>query len=255
MKAASGAAILALCLGAIPLAAQEQSEKPIYTYVAEYKLKPGKDAEFWAYFEKTTQPLLDQLVADGTLLEWARTSSIVHTADAMPESLWFCTRSVGSVTKVLEKIAAARPSNVVDAIDKHNDRLLESVVFKTGAKRGTSGYLETSRYTVKPGRGKEWLDAFKRFYQPVFENLLEKGAIMGYGIDREYVHTMPTGYRGLWVLLPDSDAIDTQSAAFDTAFNARSPEEGRAIQMSLADMTVEDEHRDGLERVVRYVRK
>jgi hypothetical protein len=244
-----------LCLGATPMAAQTQADAPVYTYVAEYRLKPGKGADFWTYFEKTTQPVLDQLVADGTLLEWGRSASVVHTVDGMSDYLWFCSKTVGGTQKTLEKIMTARPANVVDAVEKHSDRLLQSLIFKTGSKRSSTGYLETSNHFVKPGKGREWFEMFKRFQQPVYEKLLAGGVILGYGIDREYVHTMSGGYRGVWVLLPDADAIDKEAAAFDAEFSGRSPEEGRMMQSAMAEMTVADQHRDGIERVLKYVRK
>ncbi len=57
----------------------------------------------------------------------------------------------------------------------------------------------------------------------------------------------------MWVLLPDVEAIDKESAAFDA--EGRSPEERRMMQSAVADMTDAQHHRDGLERVFKYVRK
>jgi hypothetical protein len=235
------------------MAAQPTTDEPVFTYVAEYRLKPGKTADFWGYFEKITQPILDQLVADGTLLEWGRSSSVVHTADGMSEYLWYCAKTVGGTQKALEKIMAPRPANVVDSIEKHSDRLFQSLIFKIGSKRATTGYLQTSSYVVKPGRAREWLEGFKRYQQPVYEKLMAGGVILGYGVDREYVHSGPSGFRNVWVFLPDADAIDKESAAFEA--DGRSPEERRMIQAAVVEMTDSELHRDGLERVVKYVRK
>lgn len=251
--AATAAAMLGLCV--LASAAQTGQEATVFTYVAEYRFKPGKAADFWEYFEKAAQPVLDQLVADGTLQEWGRSSSVVHTVDGMTDSFWLCAKSVGATQKAIEKLMGPRPANVVDAIEKHSDRLLESIIFRVGSKRVATGYLETHSYVVKPGRGQDWLDLFKRYQQPVYERLLASGVILGYGIDREAIHTGPSGYRGIWVLLADAEALDKEGEAWDAESAKQSPEDGRLRQGAIADMTLSDQHRDGLDRVSRWVRK
>jgi hypothetical protein len=174
----------------------------------------------------------------------------------MSDSFWLCAKSVGATQKAMEKLTSGpRPANVVDAIEKHSDRLLESLIFRVGSKRVSSGYLETSTYIVKPGRGRDWLDSFKRFRQPVYEKLLANGTILGYGIDRELIHTGSGGYRGLWVLLADADAIDKESDAWNAEFSKRSPEEARLLQAAQAELAEGDKHRDSLDRVAKWVRK
>jgi hypothetical protein len=256
MATVSFGAVALMVAGMAPAAAQSNDDKPVFTYVAEYRMKAGKGQDFWAYFEKTAQPILDQMVADGSLLEWGRTAMVVHTADGMTDSMWWCARSEGTLFKVIEKLAAApRPANATDAVEKHADKVLQSLVFKTGGKAASAAYLETSTHIVKPGKGREWFEAFKRFQQPVYEKLLAEGTILGYGIDRELIHTAPGGLRGVWVLLPSAEAMDKEGDAFDAAFAGRSPEEGRMMQAAMAELVDSSKHRDGVERVIRYVRK
>jgi hypothetical protein len=63
------------------------SFKGAYTRVAEYKLKPDAPSDAVAMLSKNLfDPLLEKLLADGTILEYEVDTEAVHTQD--PDSFW-----------------------------------------------------------------------------------------------------------------------------------------------------------------------
>ena len=192
-------ALLVLPSLAVPAAAQDK-DQTIYTYVAEWRIPRAKSAAFQAFFEKTDKPILDRLLADGSIKEWGRTTTLLHSTDGMTDGVWWCATSFTGIEKVLAEIGKIDSSALNDMVEKHQDHFLESLIFRTGNSKATSGFLDESAYYVKPGKAEDWLNLWKKWMQPVYEKMLADGTIMGYGIDHEAYHTMTPAYRGVWVV-------------------------------------------------------
>jgi len=239
---------------AIPMAAQEK-EQTVYTYVAEWRIPRAKAAAFQAFFERTDQPVFDRLLAENAIKEWGRTTTLLHTEDGMTDAVWWSSTNFSGIDKVLTELAKIDTSGMNDLVEKHRDYYLESIIFRTGNSKATSGFLQESIYFVKAGKGEDWLKLWKKWMQPVYEKLLADGAIMGYGIDQESVHTMPGTYRSVWVTVDSADAADKVDATFEAEMNKYSAEERRTTRLQFQEVLEPGTHRDALDRLIHYSHK
>ena len=247
-------AMLVLPSLTFPLTAQEQ-DKTVYTYVAEWRVPRAKSAAFQTFFQKNDQPILDRLLADNTIKEYGRTSTMIHSESGMTDGLWFSAYSFSGIEKVLSEFAKLDMTGFADLIEKHSDSYLASVIFRTGNSKATGGFLEDSLYVVKPGKGEEWLKLWKKWMQPVYEKLVADGTLVGYGIDREAYHTTVGGSRWVWTMADSPQAVDKVDAAFDAARAKYSADELKSINDQMQEVLEPGTHRDSLQRVLYYGHK
>jgi hypothetical protein len=246
------AALLVLPSLAVPLLAQDQT---VYTYVATWRIPRAKAAAFQSFFEKTDKPVMDRLVADGTIREWGRTTTLLHSADGMTDAVWWSAGTFTGVQKVLAELSKIDTTGMNDLTEKHQDQLLESMIFRTGNSKATSGFLEESVYYVKPGKGEEWFSLWKKWMQPVYEKMLADGTIMGYGVDRESYHTTTPAYRSTWVMSDSPEGVDKATATFEAEIAKRSKEEQKTVGLQFQEVLEPGTHRDNLDRVLYYGHK
>ena len=74
-----------------------------YTYLSRSQVKPGKSDDFRKLFDKYSKPILDQLIADGTLLYYSLDVEEVHSED--PGVRWVVTVSADLAAN--DKVSAA----------------------------------------------------------------------------------------------------------------------------------------------------
>ena len=247
--------ILSLCLVVtfvVPLAGQtaNQGKPPIYTYVAEWSVPRAQ----WADMEKVAdedKPVLDKLVADGTLTSYGAYTNLIHQEGEPTHGTWFSATSEGNLLKALEMIYK-QPSLVsapVQGASKHWDQILVDRIYN--GKPGTStGYLTWSSWQIKPGEGQAYQSLIKSVMVPVLEKLLAEGTITSYGFDMEDYHTQPIGMVYEFITVPDYASLDKANKAFDAAFESN-PALGDAYRS-----TVQREgHRDYLTRLRFMVNK
>jgi hypothetical protein len=236
------------------VAAAQQEEKPIYTFVAEWSVPRAQWNEASAFFEKSSRPVLDRMMADGSIVEWARTVSVVHTENGPTHTLWWSGPTIAGIQRVLGEVLKLTPSPALTGA-KHRDRLLRSIVYRSRARGSATGYITLSYTQVQPGKGREWREFYNKYFQPIYEQLLADGTILGYGVDVELVHTEDPGVRLPWVLVPNAEGLDKVEAAFDAAREKAGPEGVKAYSAALAELVAPGTHRDSLDRVVHYVHK
>ena len=248
----------ALALFVAPLlapwqAAAQQQDETVYTYVAEFRVAAAKRSDFVFQFNQYAKPVLDRLLADGTLTEWGRAGAAVHTENGMTDTIWWCATKASGDLKVLEEVAKANmPPSVAEA---HSDTMLESLVFKTRKNTATGGYVYLTNWNLQTGKAEAWMDAFNKYYKPILEKLLAGGDILGYGVDYEYVHTSDPRMRSMWIQTEDAASADKVDAGFAAAREAMSPQDRRAMLDSMTEILAPDSHRDYLLRVVEYRHK
>ena len=239
----------------LPVAAQAPPEPPSYTFVAEWNVPRAQWAEVTANFEKNSRPVLDRLMAAGTLTGWGSFASAVHSVDGPTHGTWFSASSVANIQKAFDELVRA-PVNPAMESARHWDYYLRSITSKSkSVSAGSSGYLWVSSTKVQPGKGGEWRDLWEKYGKPVFDELLANGTITSYSVDAEYVHTDDPGWRHIVYTAPSADAIDKFGAATQAANQKRTAEERRAIGDSFAAVTVAGTHRDFFARVVSYAHK
>jgi hypothetical protein len=247
-------ALLSALFIAPSIAVAQADDEGIYTYVAQWRLDRDKRAAFWDQFEKNTQPTLEKLAADDTIVEWGTSHQTVHTADGMTDMMWWCAKSIAGTQKVLQELMKSPMESVPGAMLGHSDMMLKSMIFRS--KGGiTEGYLQVANYTVKPGKGAEWLKLWKKYALPEYEKMMADGVIHGFGVDREYIHTANPRMRSVWVMTKDAESLDKENAAWDAIFEQASEEMSQAIGRSFRDVLEGDAHRDSLEYVSRFHHK
>ena len=247
--------VLVLPLVFTVIANAQPKEPTVYTYVATWKVQRAQWGEFEAAILKNAKPVLDRLVADGTLVEWGFDTTELHTPDGMTHSAWWCATSQGAVVKTLAELRKMPENPASSAVTKHRDLFLRSISYnvRTGGKQ--VAYDTVSSYMLKPGKSGEWLTFFNTFEKPVFDQLLSDGTIQGYGMDEEDFHTDSPGGRYIWVQFADPAAMDKVDAAFEAA-RAKVPGEAvKAVDATYGEMMEIGAHRDDLSRVISYAHK
>jgi hypothetical protein len=245
---------LAVGFAALLPVAPAQQAQTMYTYVAEWAIPRAQWEEFTSAAQKNIIPALERLVADGTIAEFALTANAVHLEQGSTHTLWWTAPSFAGVHRVLDEMLKA-PANPAQASARHRDRLLRSLVYRSKPGSATSGFAELSVSYTSPGKAQQWRELYDKYTKPVYEKLLADGVILGYGVDVELVHTENPAARYAWHLAPSAEAVDKVNAAFLAERQRRSPEEIRAIGAAFAEATVGADHRDSLDRIVRYLHK
>lgn len=230
--------------------AQQPSEPAVFGFVADWSVPREKWAEFEAWGEKSVQPVLERMLANGTLIEWGLATRVVHEEGKSTHSTWWVASSIAALEKVREELIKL-PPNPAAAGAKHYDILLQSMVYRARTSATTSGYLYVSSVKVKPGMGQAWEALGKKYFQPVLDGLLKDGTLLGYGIDAEYVHTDDPAWRSVWYLTPNAEGEDKVRAAFDAVFDR----ESATLLPALSASTLPSEHRDSFWRVKSYAHK
>jgi len=115
--------ILCLALGLVgPLQAQmaAKSKPPVYTYVATWDVPRAQWGDM-VKLDEQDKPLLDKLVADGTLVGYGAYTNLIHQEGEPTHGTWFTATSEGNLLKALEAIYA-QPASVgapVQGASKH----------------------------------------------------------------------------------------------------------------------------------------
>jgi hypothetical protein len=248
-------AVVLLLLTTFGAVAQEQ-EPPIYTYVAEWTVERARWGDFSMSLDKYTKPVLDRLVGDGTILEWGSIENEIHTDEAGTHEIWWAAATFAGTQRVLAELKRAPGGQIPQpGVVKHRDRLFRSIVFRTRHSGTMSGYLLTTYNLVQPGKGREWRQLWEKYMKPNLENLLESGTILGYGVDVEQVHTENPGGRYGWLVASNAEAVDKVNAAMVAAQQKLTPEARNEMSKAFQEVSVPEAHRDGLYRIVTYVRK
>ena len=241
-----GVCLLTLCLAlatAGPSQAQmpAKGKPPVYTYVAEWDVPRAQWGEM-VKLDEQDKPLLDKLVADGTIVGYGAYTNLIHQEGQPTHGSWFTAMSEGNLLKALEAIYA-HPGSVtspVQGASKHWDQILTGDIYNY--KPGTSaGYLTWSRWVVKPGQMHAYTELIKSVFVPVLEKLLADGTITSYGELTEDYHQDKLGTVYEYFTVPDAASMDKANKAFDEAFG-NNPGIGDAMRA----LTEREGHQDFL---------
>jgi hypothetical protein len=250
-----GVCLPILCLGlatAMRLEAQMagKDKPPVYTYVAEWDVPRAQWGDI-VKLDEQDRPLLDKLVADGTIVGYGAYTNLIHQEGQPTHGSWFTAMSEGNLLKALEAIYA-QPGSVsapVQGASKHWDQIFTGDIYN--GKPGTSsGYLLWSRWEIKPGEMRSYSELTKSSIVPIMEKLLAEGSITSYGLLREDFHQQKLGTVYQYITLPNASALDQVNKALQDAFKD-SPAYGDAVQ-ALADR---EGHQDFLTRLRFMVTK
>ncbi len=239
--------VLSLLLLALPAMAQEA---PVYTFLAHWNVPRAQWAEFIAFGEQNAFPVLERMLADGTIVAWGSTVAVVHEQGGTTHEVYWAASSIAGIERAREDLAKLPQSPVLSGA-KHHDHLLQSLIHQGGSIDRTSGYLYVSIEKVQPGRAREWRAVWEKYIKPTYDELLANGTILLYEVSREYVHTEDPRWRYVWYIAASADAQDKVNEAFTAVFEKEAP----AIFAALSAVGIRSEHRDVFRRVLNYAHK
>jgi hypothetical protein len=236
--------------GGVSLQAQtaDQGKPPVYTYLSEWSVPRAQWADM-VKVDEQDRPLMDKLVADGTLTGYGAFTNLLHQEGEPTHGTWFTATSEGNLLKALEAVYAQPGTTTapVQGASKHWDYMLVGRVYNQRSGKSEGGYLAGDQWDVKPGEMRAYNDLVKSALVPVFEKLLADGVVTSYGMETEDFHNQKLGRVTFYFTTPDTSAFDKASKALDGAFDS-SPALGSALQ----SMVDREGHHDFLARL-RYM--
>jgi hypothetical protein len=224
-------------------------EQAVYTYVAFW----GVPRPQWPQIEKFYKdavPTLNKLVADGTLVGWGNARNWVHDDSGMTHASWITAASFAKIQQGLAAVRDALPQPAVFASSKHTDLVLRATIYGAKPAASGSGMLWVANYHVRPDQMDEFSRLFESQVQPLFDEQVAAGTILGYWLNFEAVHTESPGAATIAYLLPDAAAIDKFQAAL-AAYQIKNPDAGPALEATM-DYGV---HRDVVYEVMNFGQK
>ena len=216
----------------------------LYTYVSEWTVPRA----MWADYVKndaTDIEAMKKAVADGTLISFGSYAVLNHQEGQPTHGSWFSASSMANLLKFLEGLRTAPAATAPPlAAAKHWDYILESRNYNWHSGTFTNGYLRVGNWRAKAGSSDPDGKIMKATMVALLEKLLADGALHGYQIDEENVHSADPGALFIAITANGPEGIDKFNAAIDEA--EKSNPAGWAGFGSTIDPTG---HRDFLARV------
>ena len=246
MKRIAGLLVLALLVTLAPTALSQMESQPVvYTYVSQFQIPRANWAQYAEDTEKSFVPVAQKLVADGSILSWSTFEQVVHTPDGYTHGAAWSSTSIAGLMKVLDELRKSPPRPGQVASTKHEDYLMQTVMYHAGTGGGAAAYLRVVCANAKPEKPGEYAAALKKYLVPTFDEQLKNGAASYYGLDEQYINTMAPSMRCLVINYPNAEGIDKWAAAINTTFDKMSAAEREAF----SGTTVTDSRRDLLARI------
>ena len=239
-----GLAAVAVLSAAAPAAAQTAPAVEPYTFVAQWSIPRAQWGAFLEDFDKNTKPVLEKHAGAGTLISWGAFESIVHEPDGYTHGVWWSATSYAGIEKArLELVRTAAASASMAAATAHRDYYMRSIA-GGGKPASGEGYLSVASYLLKAGKAQEWKQLWDKNTKPLYDELVAKGALIGYSIDVEDVHTESSMRRFVVTVSPSAEADDQFVAAIDAANAKLTPEERKTRGLQLEALLEPGAHRD-----------
>ena len=223
MRIRSMSMVLAVCALALMTlatnraAAQSQSaEKPVqYTYVSEWSV-PRAMWDDYLKNEAADNDMLKKAVSDGTLTAYGTFTVLNHTEGMPTHGTWFSAGSMANILKFLEGLRTAPGATSAPlAAAKHWDLILQSRNYNYHSGTFTNGYLRVGNWRAKAGSSDPENKILKATIVALLEKLLADGALHGYQIDEETVHSSDPGGLNIAIIANGAEGIDKFNNALD----------------------------------------
>lgn len=258
----------------------QQAMQPL-TFWSEYTVKAGKEADFVELVKTVGQPVRDKLMADGVILAWGLSTSVLRGHDTNTHAIWYAVADWASIEKVQGAMAAQmaklndeakasqgaakkgqkpamsfteRTAEILD-IEKTHDFVTRDIVFAVGTAPMAAGMLPYTRYNftkVKPGKASDYREAWEKYNKPVLDKLLADGTVLAYGLAVEEVKTTGDMTHFTWYAVKNMDAFDKVRNAFNADRDHRSKEERDAIAASFLQAIDPDASRAEVDRAIIF---
>ena len=242
--------IVLVVLVLTPLASTAQEQEPtIYTFIAHFDVPRPQWAEMTTNVEQNVRPVMEGMLADGTIESWGNDVRIVHEENGTTHGLWWAATSIAGLERVREELIKIPSSPALN--NPHHDHLLQSIIHRGTTTALTSGYLYVEIIKLQPGSGRTWRQLWEKYFKPTYDELLDDGTLLSYGVSNQYVHTSDPRFRSISTVTPSAEAQDK----VDAAYNAIFVKGGSAIRAAFGSVSIWSEHRDVFARVLNYAHK
>jgi hypothetical protein len=236
---------------AVPIAQpQMEQAQPVYTYVSQFQVPRANWAQFAENTEKTFVPVVEKLMADGTIISWSTFENLVHTPEGYTNGAAWSSNSIAGIMRVLDELRKGGPQPGQIASTKHEDLLMQSTMHHAVSGHWTSGYLRVVCQMAK-GNPEDYSSALMKYLGPTFDEQFKKGVVTSYGLDAQYVNTAPSSLRCAVFTYPNAESMDKWAAAINATFAKMS----QADRDAFFGTTVPDSRRDLMARLTHYAHK
>ena len=252
LKRIAGLLVVVLAVFSAPVAlTQLEPAQPVYTYVSQFQVPRANWAQVAEDTDKTTVPVMERLMADGTIVGWSTFETIVHTSDGYTHGAAWSSNSLAGIMRALDELRKGGPRPGQIAATKHEDLLMRSTMHHASAVSGGSGYLRVVCQMTQPGKAADYVAALNKYLGPTFEDLFKNGAASAYAIDEQYVNNTAPSLRCLVITYPKAEGMDKWATAVSGTLGKMS----QADRDALASATVPDSRRDFMARLTHYAHK
>jgi hypothetical protein len=240
----AGLLVFVLVVTLVPAAIPQTESKPIvYTYVSQFQIPRANWPAYSEESEKSIIPILEKSLADGSIISWSTSETVIHTADGYTHGAVWSSTSIAGLMKVLDEIRKGPPRPGQIAATKHEDLLMRSRMYQGGP--GTPTYLRGVCASAKPDKPEGYAAMLKKLFFPTFEEQLKNGVATYYGLDEQYVNTIAPSTRCLIIGYPNAESIDKWATAINTTMSKWTSAE----REEFAAASVPDSRRDFLLRI------
>jgi hypothetical protein len=242
-----GVLILGMVLTASLAVAQQTQE--YYTYVSQWAVPRDQ----WTAFEKQQAsdiPRMQQLVSNGTLVDWANLTARVHVEGGYTHAEFFTAASRANLLKALEQAWTTATNASFVSTTKHQDLFLRTFAHGGKTASNVTGYLRVASYHVKPGDGQAFESLLMKQVKPFLDSHIADGTLLAYNLDTDDIHTSAPGGYNIAMVFPNGAAMDK----FYEELSAEQKADPAVGQMFDA-LTKAKDHRDGLSRVSAFGHK
>jgi hypothetical protein len=244
--------VFVLAVSAVPIASpQAEQAPPVYTYVSQFQVPRASWAQYAEDTDKNFVPIVERVMADGTLVSWSTFETLVHTPEGYTHGAAWSSTSVAGLTRVLDELRKSPPRASQVASTKHEDYLMVSTLYQAASAKGASGYLRVLCSSAQPSKPDDYAAALKKYLWPTFEEQFKKGVVNYIGLDQQYVNSSAPSLRCLVMTYPSVENIDKWATALRDTLGKMSP----ADRDAFAATTVPDSRRDFLARLTHYAHK
>ncbi len=264
MRRTAVAVLLVASLFVPAFAFAEDAPRPI-TVASFFKVMPGKGDTVMELFKKYDKPVLDKLMAEGTITGWGVGRPWVHTNGAWNLLFWIDAPDMGAHEKVDQAFEAAEKARSKEenkkiqesffaavAMDAHRDGVYRQVAGKAGRPAASpegKGYLWLANYTAKPGKDGDVTSFFGAVVQPVMDKLVADGVVGAYGLVIPTVHVAGASTHVAWYWVDNLASIDKVQAALRGAREKRSAEQNAELDARADGIFEPGTHSDDLVQV------
>lgn len=229
------------------------------TSVALFRVQPDRMERFVEMIRLIT-PSLDRLLQAGTIDAYGLDADVFH-GEGPNVAFWYSARNFAGISEAEKAVSAALRANAekmkdaysVTDFEKHRDLVVRSL--EHGGGNVPSGALPVTFFQqerVRPGKMPAARMMFRHHEKPVLDQLVRDGAIHGYSMDVEAIHTTEPGTVWYLIQAPDLGAMDKIQAAFASSREKMAATERRALEEMDEEVFDRKAHRDSVSRAVIF---